>query len=520
MQPRPTSAPDQGGMRGAARGRRFVLGDVIAGVSVALVLIPQSLAYADLAGMPAYRGLFASTLPLVAAALLASSPYLQTGPVAITSLLTLAALDGRAPLASDDYVALALLLALIVGAARVALGLLRGGVLAYLMSQPMLSGFMPAAAILIASSQLPVALGSMPPDGGLLGEAIWAVSHPATWQPGAIALSAATLGLMLGGRRFSPFFPGVLVAVAGAIAFSSFASYGGDTLGTIPVGGLPLSLDLPWAALPSLLVPGVVIALVGFAEPASIARSFALEERTRWDPDREFLSQGVANLVAGVSGGFPVGGSFSRSSLNRLAGARTRLSGAITGLVVLAFLPFAALLAPLPRAVLGAIVIGAVLGLIRLGPVLSLWRFSRPQFAVATSTFVLTLALAPRVERAVLIGVALSIGVHLWRELHLDLEVETRDDHTLILRPKGVLWFGSAQNLEQRFLDLLSRTPKAQRLELHLDALGRIDVTGALALRRVLAEARRSGLAVDVLGVQPAHERLVSAVVRAEQAPQ
>jgi len=493
-------------------------GDLVAGVSVALVLIPQSLAYAELAGMPAYRGLFASTVPLLAAALLASSPYLQTGPVAITSLLTLAALSGHAPPGSSEYVALGLLLALVVGITRVALGLLRGGVLAYLLSQPMLAGFMPAAAILIAAAQLPVALGSAAPGDGLLADAAWALVHPASWQPSAMLLAATTLALMLGGRRVSPLFPGVLLAVAAAIGFGHWTGYGGSTVGPIPAASLPLSVELPWSALSTVLVPGVIIALVGFAEPASIARSFATEERTRWDPDRELVSQGAANVASALTGGFPVGGSFSRSSLNRLAGARTRLSGAVTGLVVLAFLPFAGVLAPLPRAVLAAIVIGAVLGLIRLGPMLALWRFSRPQWAVASLTFALTLALAPRVDRAVLLGVALAVAVHLWRELHLDVEAVCVDE-TLVLRPQGVLWFGSAQTLEQRFVELLAGAPDARRLELHLASLGRIDVTGALALRRMLDQGRRSGLEVEITGVQPAHERLVRGVVEADGEP-
>ncbi len=157
---------------------------------------------------------------------------------------------------------------------------------------------------------------------------------------------------------------GVLVAVAGAIVYSRLAGYEGDTVGEIRVEPPPFSLDLGWDAFPSLVVPGIVIAVVGFAEPAAIARTFAAAERRPWDPDRELVSQGAANVAAAVSGGFPVGGSFSRSALNRLAGARTRWSGAVTGLAVLAFLPLASSVSPPPPAVLAAIVIGAVVGLV------------------------------------------------------------------------------------------------------------------------------------------------------------
>jgi len=166
-----------------------------------------------------------------------------------------------------------------------------------------------------------------------------------------------------------------------------------------------------------------------------------------------------------VSGGYPVGGSFSRSALNHGAGAVTRASGAITGLAVLAFLPFAGILEPLPKAVLATIVITAVLGLIRLRRMVVLWRVSRPQFAVAWTTFVLTLVLAPRVERAVMAGVALALAVHLVRELTMRIETTTTGD-TLEVRPTGVLWFATAQDLEERLIDLLEEHRDIDRLRL------------------------------------------------------
>ena len=483
--------------------------DVIAGVSVALVLIPQSLAYAEVAGMPAYRGLYASVFPPLAAAFLASSPYLQTGPVAITSLLTFGALSSMAEPGSSEYVELGLLLAVVVGVARVALGLLRGGVLAYLMSEPMLMGFVPAAAILIAASQLPSVLGAPPPGGGILEAAASALTDPGLWEATAIVLSLLVVVVVAGGRRVHPVFPGVLVAVGLAIAYSVAVDYDGPTVGHLPGDLPPLSLALPWGDLPGLLVPGAVIALVGFAEPASIARAFAAEDRAAWNADRELVSQGAANMAAGLTGGFPVGGSFSRSSLNRLAGARTRWSGAVTGLTVLAFLPFAAALEPLPRAVLGAIVVVAVAGLLKLGEPLRLWRYSKPQFAIAWVTFAATLVFAPHVEWAVMLGIGLSIAVHLWRELSLELETWERGE-TLHVKPLGVLWFATASDLQVSVLRLLAERRDLSRLEIHLDGLGRLDVTGALTLRTLLDEARRAGLDAAVVDVPPAAERLVA----------
>lgn len=497
---------------------RPVPGDVLAGLSVALVLVPQSLAYAQLAGMPASRGLYAAALPPLAAAFFASSPYLQTGPVALTALLTFGALSELAPPGSGEYVALGILLALVVGVVRLAVGLLGAGVIAYLVSQPMLLGFVPAAAILIVASQLPTALGASPPEGGILEQAGWTLSHPGSVETASLVLTVAAVALVLGGRVVHKLFPSVLLAVLIGIAYSQFADYEGPTVGEIPHAVPPFSLEMPWAELPSLLLPGAVIALVGFVEPSSIARTYATLDRKAWDPNREFVGQGVANVAAAVSGGFPVGGSFSRSALNRLAGARTRWSGAVTGIAVLAFLPFAGSLSSLPRAVLGAIVIGAVVTLVRPLPIWRLGRLSRPQFFVATATFVLTLVLAPHVEQAVLIGVGLAVSVHLRRELSIEVPSWTEGE-TLHLRPRGVLWFASAPRLEDTFLGLIEKHGGARRLLIHLDGLGRIDMTGALALRGLLQQAREAGLAVEVVDVRPRWRGLVENVIANKQDP-
>jgi SulP family sulfate permease len=400
-------------------------------------------------------------------------------------------------------VQLGVLLALVVGVVRVLIGVLRGGVIAHLMSEPMLMGFMPAGAILIVASQLPAALGA-PAGGGsdVLSSAVSALAAPADWEPAAVGLALGSIALVVGGRRMHPLFPGVLIALLAGLVLGTAADYGGAEVGAIPAGLPPVTLDLPYGELPDLLVPGAVIAIVGFAEAASIARTYATRERRPWSADREFVGQGAANLASGLSGGYPVGGSFSRSALNRDAGAATRASGAITGLAVLAFLPAAAVLEPLPSAVLAAIVITAVLSLIRLRRMAVLWRVSRPQFAVAWTTFALTLLLAPHVERAVIAGVALALAVHLVRELSLRIEV-TMTAETLEVRPTGVLWFATAHDLEERLIGLLGQHREATRLRLVLDRLGRIDLTGAMALERLLDDARASGMEVELVDAPP-----------------
>lgn len=503
---------------GGYRARRLRRSDVVAGLSVGLVLVPQSLAYAELAGMPPERGLYAAAIPLLVASPLAFSPYLQTGPVAVTALLTFGALSAKAPPGSDEYIQLGLVLALAVGLVRLIIGFTRAGGIAYLMSQPMLLGFIPAAATLIAASQLPNAIGAEPPGDGVIPDALWSVAHPGAWELEAILISIGVLVAVFGGRRLHPLFPGVLVAAAGALLFSVLADYGGPVVGHVPSGLPPISLGLAWEELPALLLPGAIIAVVGYSEAASIARQFAAQDRERWDSDREFIGQGAANVAAAFSGGFPVGGSFSRSSLNRLAGGWSRWSGAVTGLFVLALIPFAAVLEPLPQAVLGATVIAAVLPLIRPQRALTLWRPSRPGFLVAVTTFALTLALAPNVERAVLAGIGLSIVVHLWRELRIDVE-RWREGEVLHVRPAGVLWFGAAQRLEDDLLDQLARESDVTRLVVHMDRIGRLDITAAIALRAVVLDGREGGVEVTLAGVQERDRRLVDSVVEDLERP-
>lgn len=503
---------------GKGRGTRFrgLHRDVVAGFSVAMIAIPQSLAYAELAGMPPIVGLYAGSIPPILAAIFASSPYLQTGPVAITALLTFGALSTMATPGSPEYVLFGLGLALVVGTVRVLLGLLRAGWLAYLMSQPMLIGFVPAAAVLIIGSQMSKSLGVPPPPfKSEIVDAVWSLAHPGQWNFAAVLMSLVTVAVILGGRRLHPLFPGVLVVMVIGIVVSAVGWYPGAVVESIPSGFPPLTISrLPWAAMPHLLLPGVLIALIGFSEAASISRRFASEDRVRWSADREFISQGVANLTAAVTGGMPCGGSFSRSVVNRLAGATTRFSGAVTGLTVLAFLPFAFVLEPLPLAVLGATVIVAVSNLLRLKPLVRIWWVSVPQAVIAWGTFVATIVLAPRLDIAVLIGVGLSVAVFLWRMLQLEIDVEA-EDGSVVLTPRGVLWFGTAQRLDDRLVEALAAHPDASRVLLDLSRLGRIDTTGALVLRSVLDEARAAGLAADVTRVPPQSVALVERILAA-----
>lgn len=488
------------------------LGDVIAGVTVALVLIPQSLAYAQLAGMPERQGLLAAAIPPLAAALFASSPYLQPGPTAITGLLVFGTLTPLADPGSREFVELGLLLALLVGVMRVLIGTMHAGIVSYLLSQPLLLGFVPAAALLVLASQLPLVLGVSPGGDRVLGRAAEAVGHPGLWSGWAIAVAVVVALLIVGSRRLHPLAPGVLVAVVAATLFSLLSGYDAAVVGHLGTVLPSLTVSYPWTDLPRLVPGALVIALLGFAEASSIARTYAAIDRQRWDADREFVSQGVANIAAALTNGMPVGASFSRSALNRLAGARTVASGFVTGVTVLALLPLGFLLEDLPRAALGAIVIVAILPLVRIDRMISVLRWSRPQFAITGTTFALTLALEPHVERALLAGIGVAIAVHLWKELEIEV-ISTRQGAALELLPVGVLWFGTARGLEDRFVQLLAEHPEVTRLNLRLNRLGRIDLSGALVLDAVVKDARAAGLEVQVSGAPPQARRVLGRVL-------
>ncbi|MGE4566029.1 MAG: SulP family inorganic anion transporter, partial [Acidimicrobiales bacterium] len=217
--------------------------DLVAGLSVVLVLIPQSMAYAELAGLPSQLGLFASALPLIAASLFASSPYLQTGPVAMTCLLTFGALSGLATPGSAEYIRLATLLALVVGVTRLIFGLLKLGRITYLMTDQVVTGFTSGATILIISSQLPKAFAAAPPTGGVLRQAGWSLLHPAQWELQALAVAVVTAALVLGGRRLHRLFPGALIAVLGGVVWSELFGYSGPVVGDIATGWPPLTFD-------------------------------------------------------------------------------------------------------------------------------------------------------------------------------------------------------------------------------------------------------------------------------------
>jgi SulP family sulfate permease len=385
--------------------------DLVAGATVAVVAIPQALAYAQLAGMPPHLGLYAAFVPTVIAALCGSSAQLSTGPAALTALLTTASLSALAQPGAPAWVALAVVLALGSGLMQVAAGFARLGRLLEWLPASLMLGFANAAAIVIALSQLPAMLGiSAPGGGGVIPalRALWAGIGDAHAATAAFGIASALALLVL--RRVSPRLPGALVVSLAAIAASAALGY--HEAGAV-VGDLPAGLPVP--AVPvidpssaAMLLPAMaLVALVSAIEVTSSARVIAARTGTVWNVNQELVGQGLAKLAAGFFGAFPVSGSFSRSALNLSAGARTAWSSIVSAALVAVALLFAAhALYHLPKAVLAALIVIAVAGLLTPREFVETWRVSRSDAAIAGVTLSATLLSAPQIHYGLLTGLA------------------------------------------------------------------------------------------------------------------
>ncbi len=492
--------------------------DLLAGMTVAAMLIPQGMAYAALAGMPPVAGLYASTVPLVVYALFGTSGQLAFGPVAIVSLLTASTL---APIADGDpgtYIALAGVLALMVGALQLTLGLLRAGRLTGLLSHPVVSGFTSAAAIVIATSQLDklfgVDIGS--PEGWL--ERITAIvgslrgTNLTTLAVGVVAIAALVAGRRLGNRVPTPLL--VLALATAAVPLFGLEAAGVAVLGEVP-GGFPLP-GLPAVSLDQLvaLLPGAaIIALLSYLEGISVARAIATRTRDRIDPDQELIASGAANLAAGLIQAFPVAGGFSRTAVNHAAGARTPIASIVTaGGVLLALLLLAPLFTTLPEVVLAAVVLVAVAKLIDVREAVHAWQVERTDGLALAITFAATLLLG--VEVGIGIGIGASLVLSLWRVGVPRVGVDERDG-VAVMAVEGELLPASGMRLLEAVEAELDGRPGLRTggpLILDLAGVPGADLSGLQALAAIDAACSGAGVELHLTGLR---DRLVPPFERA-----
>ena len=490
--------------------------EALAGLTVGLMVLPQSVAYAALAGMPLETGIYASMLPALIAVLFSASTRLSVGPTALSCLLISASLNGLAVPGGAEWVNLAVWLALLSGLLQTALGLLRFGWLLNLVSAPVLMAFTQAAAVLIVASQLPALLGLS------AGLRVWEGGWPDVYAMGFGLVSLALLVLV---RRWRPAFPSVLVIVLLSAAVSvamGFEALGGKVVGVLP-HGLP-GLFLPhwpgWEALGQLVLPTLVITLVSFLETASSAKVDSERAGKPWNQNQDLIGQGLGKLAAAFSGAFPTSSSFSRSALNLYAGAQTGWATVVSVVVVLlALLLFMPVLQQVPHAVLAAIVLVAVIGLLKPREFVRLWRISRVEAAIAGTTFVVTLVAAPRLYWGVLTGILLALSHFLYQRLHPRIiEVGQHPDGSLrdrhlwqlpplaprlyALRMDAALDFAAASSFERTIVEHLAQHPGTQHVCLLAQPINRIDATGIEVMAKLCAQLHLQGITLHISGLK------------------
>lgn len=493
--------------------RYGIRGDLIAGISVALVMVPQAMAYAQLANLPPYIGLYAALLPAVIGALFCSCAQLSTGPVALTALLTGASLM---PLASPDtpaFIALAIVLALMSGLIQLALGAFKAGWLLNLLSRPVMTGFINAAALLICLSQIPALLGLPMPraEHFLIGFAGLLEQLPGShWL--SLTYGGCALASLIVLRRFAPRLPGVLFVVAVATtvsALTGFEASGGKVIGAIPQGLPPLALpDIDWQTAAQLLPAAFVIALVSFMEATSSATLISARLGEQWNRNQELIGQGLAKIASALSGSLPVSASFSRSAMNYASGARSGLSSLLTALVVLlAVLFLTPLLWHLPVAVLAAVILQVVAGLLDPRALARAWQAGRADGLASAVTFAATLLFAPNIQNGILTGLLLSLALMLYRDMrprvallglhpdgtYRDLErfgLSHPAPDLVIMRFDSPLTFVTAEAFEQAAKGSVNAQPGTRTLLVSAAGINDIDATGLHAISQTLEQLR------------------------------
>lgn len=511
-------------------------GEFWAGLTVGLMLLPQGVAYAALAGMPLITGIYASIIPAAVAILFSPSPRLGVGPTALSALLIGASLTGMAEPGSAQWVQLAAWMAILSGLVQAVLGMVRAGWLLNLVTSPVLAGFTQAAALLILASQLPTLLGM---------RADWAtVWHSPSiylfdWR--SIAFGLSSMALLMVAKKWRPAFPSAIfiIALTGLVSWAtSFADSSGAVVGHLPAGlphfQWPDLLD--WDQFGALVMPVLVLSLVSFLETASSAQVEHQQAGTRWNENQDLVAQGLSKVSAGLFGSFATSASFSRSAVNLLAGAKTGYANVFSILLVVVvvqwFIPW---LYHVPQAALAAIVVTAVLNLIKPMQILGLFRVSRVEACISVTTLALTILTAPRMYWGVFAGIALTQAYFIYQHLHPRIiEVGLHPDGSLrsrqlwqlpplaprimALRMDADLDFATASALERYATEALQQNPGCSDIALLMEPVNSIDITGVETFARLERMVAKRGGTLHVVGLKlPAEKRLQRAGLLLQQ---
>ena len=527
--------------------------DILAGLTVGFVIVPQSMAYAQLAGLGPQYGLYAAFLPVLVAAVMGSSRQLSTGPVAVVSLLTAAAL-GEIVTDPSSYAIYAALLALIVGLFQFLLGVLRLGFVVNFLSHPVVTGFTSAAAIIIGASQLPKVFGirvinsndtdwvsacqtlSIPERvesvdvGGLHTicnadqsyETIARLLEAAFYFTHLPTLAMALMGIVgiLIMQRFFPRLPAILTVAVLSTAASFLIDYqgmGGAIVNSININGL-FSFKIPrfdFNAMGTLFVYAITISLIGFMEAISVAKSMAASTKQRLDVNQELIGQGLSNVTASFFQGYPVSGSFSRSAVNLTAGAVTGFSSVVTAAIVgITILWLTPLLYHLPLATLAAIILMSVASLIHFAPLKHAWKVEKHDGLVGFLTFVMTLVFAPNLENGIAFGVIMSLGLFLYRTMEPNFS-ELSVEHGSIIASRfaddsneasnvvkvakwsGSLYFANAAYFETKLLELIAKNNEELKyIIVDVASIVQVDASGEQVLSGLVETCSNSGVEI------------------------
>lgn len=518
--------------------RQSLISDLLAAVIVTIMLIPQSLAYALLAGLPAEMGLYASILPLVAYALFGTSRTLSVGPVAVASLMTASAVGNVAASGTADYATAAIALALLSGLMLLLLGFLRFGFMANFLSHPVVSGFITASGIIIALSQLrhilginahgdtlPELLASLFADIGTINTTTLITGAAATaflfWSRSYLAPLLQRLGFTVSAASILAKTGPVLIILVtiGASFTLNFGDLGVALVGNVPQG-------LPAFSVPSfgfelwsqLAVSALLISLIGFVESVSVGKTLAAKRRQRIDPNQELVGLGAANIASAVSGGFPVTGGFSRSIVNFDAGARTQAASIFAaGGIALAALVLTPVLFFLPKATLAATIIVAVTSLLDFRILASAWQYSRSDFVAVAVTILATLLFG--VELGVLAGIFASLALHLHKSVKPHMAIvgavpgtehyRNVERHNVITYPSIVslrvdesLYFANANYLESCVYQVIAENREVEHVILQCTAVNEIDLSALEALEAINFRLNEQGLTLNLSEVK------------------
>jgi sulfate permease, SulP family len=506
--------------------RQHLRGDLMAGLTVGFMLIPQGMAYAMIAGMPPIYGLYAAIVPMLAYSIFGTSRQLSVGPVALDSLLVASGLSAFAVAGTENYIQLAFVLAVLVGVVQIAAGFLRLGFFVNFVSQPVISGFTSAAAIVIMLSQLPHLLGVKVPRSDHAHEMVIEaakVIHLTHWPTLLFALGG--IGLILGLRRLHKGIPGALVAVV--LATAATWAFNLEGAGLKVVGAVPAGLPAPllpawdWATVKALLPTALTLALVAFMEAYSVGK--AMEARLkdhRILPNQELRALGIGNLLGGIFQCFPTAGGLSRTAVNAQAGARTNLAGLISvAFIVLTLLWLTPLFQSLPSAILASVIMVAVIALIDWRTPVRLWYADRGDFFRWWATFGVTLLVG--VMAGIGTGVLLSIisvvyrsatphmavlgripGSRNYRNIDRFPDAEVHPE-ILAMRLDAQLYFANAGFFAERVLSEVGRKgPELKMVLIDAEAISFVDSTGADSLRQLSQELKTKGILLYISGAK------------------